>query len=221
MRQDYTTNGEAFEAPSGKRIPLRREESSDSGDDVKGTYPSTLRSLTSFSELVGESLSGAWTLHVSDQWAGDDGVLNSWGISQWQYFFTGRGTRSPITVTGLPTNQSYDCSIAGVFSDALPPRQSESVSAGRVALGDASVASQSESRFLSLLQTVLGLDSSASADAGRSARLSDSGTPDADNKEESVNRPANAIPTLGAYGTVLLSLVLMVLGWRRVRVRSR
>ena len=210
-----------LEAPSGKRIALRREESDDSGDDVRGTYPTTLRSVTSFSELAGERLSGSWTLHVSDQAAGDDGVLNSWGIRQSQYFFTGGGTRSPITVTGLPTNQSYDCSIAGVFSDVLPPRQSESVSAGRVALGDAPVASQSESRFLSLLQTVLGLDSTASADPGRSARLSDSGSPDAENKEDSVNRPANAIPTLGAHGTLLLSLVLMAIGWSRVRARSR
>ncbi|MEK9654803.1 MAG: proprotein convertase P-domain-containing protein [Halieaceae bacterium] len=123
-----------LEAPSSKRITLRREEADDSGDDVRGTYPTTLRSLTPFSELAGEPLSGTWTLHVSDALPGDDGVLNTWGVTQNQYLFAGRGTNSPIKVRGLPTDQAYNCSIAGVYSDVTPPRQSESRSAGKIAL---------------------------------------------------------------------------------------
>ena len=59
--------GLELEAPSGKRISLRREETDDPGDDVKGTFPTTLKPNTSFAELAGEALSGAWTLHVADQ----------------------------------------------------------------------------------------------------------------------------------------------------------
>jgi subtilisin-like proprotein convertase family protein len=147
-----------LEAPSGKRISLRSEETDDSGDDVIGTYPTTLRSNTSFAELAGEALSGTWTLHVSDQFPGDDGVLNSWAITQNQFVFAGRGTSSPIQVQGLPTDQRYDCSIAGVYSEVTPPRQSESKTAGTVALGSPIVTSLAETAFRNLLQTVLAFD---------------------------------------------------------------
>jgi subtilisin-like proprotein convertase family protein len=145
-----------LESPSGKRIRLKSDDVADGNDNVEGTFPTTLKSATPFSELAGESLSGTWNLRVSDTYAGDDGVLNSWGITQTQYVFSGRGTSSPIKVRGLPTDQSYDCSIAGVYSNVAPPRQSESRGAGRVALGTVPVTSQAETAFLNLLQTVLG-----------------------------------------------------------------
>ncbi len=151
-----------LEAPSGKRISLRSEETDDSGDDVIGTFPTTLRSNTSFAELAGEALSGAWTLHVSDQAPVDDGVLNSWAITQNQYVFTGRGTSSPIQVQGLPTDKSYNCSLVGVYSAVTPPRQSESMTAGTVAVGSPPVTSLAEAAFLNLLQTVLAFDPSTS-----------------------------------------------------------
>ena len=125
-----------LESPSGKRITLKSGDIADGNDNVQGTFPTTLKSATPFSELAGESLSGTWNLRVSDTYAGDDGVLNSWGITQTQYAFSGRGTSSPIKVRGLPTDQSYDCSIAGVYSNVAPPRQSESRGAGRVACGN-------------------------------------------------------------------------------------
>jgi subtilisin-like proprotein convertase family protein len=201
-----------LEAPSGKRITLRRKEIDDSGDDVRGTYPTTLRSLTPFSELAGEPLSGDWTLHVSDQNPVDDGVLNSWGITQEQYVFSGRGTRSPVKVEGLPTDQSYDCSIAGVYSEVEPPRQSESSAAGKVALGTQPFTSQAETAFLNLLQTVLGLDPSASSHSSPVMRNSDSaGAKGANGLEAEADTSPNAIPALGAWGISLLILLMSAL----------
>jgi subtilisin-like proprotein convertase family protein len=208
-----------LEAPSGKRILLRRVDEDDSGDDVKGTYPTTLRSLTPFAELAGEPLSGSWTLHVADQYSVDDGVLNSWGITQKQYVFTGRGTRSPVNVSGLPANQSYECSIAGIFSEVTPPRQSESVSAGKVVLDTQPVASQAETRFASLLATVLGLDPSVSEEQGLTARASESGAARGTTAEGASGRAPNAIPALGAVGSIILSLLMGLVGWRWGRWR--
>ena len=78
-----------LESPSGKRIVLRRQLNDDSGDDVVGIYPGSLRPETSFAELAGEALAGSWSLHVSDRFASDDGILNSWGIGQQQFIYYG------------------------------------------------------------------------------------------------------------------------------------
>jgi subtilisin-like proprotein convertase family protein len=229
-----------LEAPSGKRITLMSIDTSDAGDDVKGTYPTTLQSLTPFSELAGEALSGTWTLHVSDQFRGDDGVLNSWAITQNQFVFPGRGASSPIQVQGLPTDQSYDCSIAGVYSEVTPPRQSESKTAGTVALGSPPVTSLAETAFLNLLQTVLAFDPTAagSGDSTESdnSSLSDpsaSGANDPGAKEgelggsKGVNpaekddpRP-NAIPTFGAWGLGALLSLMGLMGLRYGRISGK
>ena len=197
-----------LEAPSGKRIALRREEADDASDDVKGTYPTTLRPLTPFSELAGEALSGNWTLHVSDQYAGDEGVLNSWKITQDQYVYAAQGANSPVKIRGLPKDQAFDCSIAGVYSEVTPPRQSESRAAGKIALGTAPVTSQSETAFLNLLQTVLGLDSSVSDEKGSSAIGSGAAGAKGANSSGGAAASPNAIPTLAPWGLMTLMLLL-------------
>ena len=142
-----------LESPSGKRIFLRKPDpdEGDSGDNVVGTFPSTLKSLTSFSELSGEPLSGTWVLHVSDQYAEDDGTLNSWGIDQRQYIFSGSGENSPIAVNDLPTDKTYACSLQGVYADVSPPRRSKVETAGQVVLGAPPVSSEAGDRFFELL----------------------------------------------------------------------
>jgi subtilisin-like proprotein convertase family protein len=206
-----------LESPSGKRIRLKSDDVADGNDNVEGTFPTTLKSATPFSELAGESLSGTWNLRVSDTYAGDDGVLNSWGITQTQYVFSGRGTSSPIKVRGLPTDQSYDCSIAGVYSNVAPPRQSESRGAGRVALGTVPVTSQAETAFLNLLQTVLGLGPSASSQAGPLVKNSDAPNAKAPSELKARGSSPNVIPTLGTWGIPLLILLMATLVRRRRR----
>ena len=212
-----------LESPSGKRITLKSGDIGDGDDNVQGTFPTTLKSATPFSELAGESLSGTWKLRVSDTYSGDDGVLNSWGITQNQYVFSGRATSSPVRVRGLPTDQSYDCSIAGVYSNVVPPRQSESRGAGRVVVGTVPVTSQAETAFLNLLQTVLGLGPSASSYTGPVMKNSESDDAKATAGLVASGSSSNAIPTLGAVAqrtqavtsqseTAVLNLLQTVLG---------
>ena len=212
-----------LESPSGKRITLKSGDIADGNDNVQGTFPTTLKSATPFSELAGESLSGTWNLRVSDQYTGDDGVLNSWGINQTQYAFSGRSTSSPVKLRGLPTDQSYDCSIAAVYSNVVPPRQSESRGAGSVVVGTVPITSGAETAFLNLLQTVLGLGPSASSYTGPVMKNTES----ADAKK-TAGLVANgssyiAIPTLSAVAqgtqtatsqseTAFLNLLQTVLG---------
>ena len=151
-----------LESPSGKRIVLRRQLNDDSGDDVVGIYPGSLRPETSFAELAGEALAGSWSLHVSDQFASDDGILNSWGIGQQQFIYTGSATVSPVQVRSLPTDNTYTCSVAGVYTDVSPYRQSDSKFTSALTLGSPPGPSNALSTFLNLLQVVLGIRSSDS-----------------------------------------------------------
>ena len=212
-----------LESPSGKRITLKSGDINDFYYNVQGTFPTTLKSATPFSELAGESLSGTWKLRVSDTYTGDDGILNSWGITQNQYVFSGRATSSPVRVRGLPTDQSYDCSIAAVYSNVVPPRQSESRGAGSVVVGTLPITSEAETAFLNLLQTVLGLGPSASSYTGPMMRNTES--VDAKATAGSVANGSSyiAIPTLSAVAqgaqpatsqseTAFLNLLHTVLG---------
>ena len=151
-----------LESPSGKRIVLRRQLNDDKGDDVVGIYPGSLRPETSFAELAGEALAGSWSLHVSDRFASDDGVLNSWGIGQQQYIYSDSATASPVQVRSLPTDNTYTCSVAGVYTDVSPYRQSDSKFTSALTLGSPPGPSNALSTFLNLLQVVLGIRSSDS-----------------------------------------------------------
>ena len=60
-----------------------------------GTYPTT--EIGDFILRTGwRAIVRSWTLHVSDQWAGDDGVLNSWGIRQSSTFLLAEVLDPPL-----------------------------------------------------------------------------------------------------------------------------
>ena len=208
-----------LESPSGKRIALRQPVAEDNGEDVIGVYPRTLRPETPFSELAGESLTGLWSLHVSDRFPSDEGVLNSWSIVQQQYIFTGEGTSSPVRVNALPTNNTFTCRIAGVYSDVSPYRQSESKLAGELVLGSLpTTPGDAQGMFSNLLEVILGIRTSVSG-------ADDSKAEDGDSESEAKGRGASArdlsspeaIPLFGALGSVLLILFVGVMGWRAGR----
>jgi subtilisin-like proprotein convertase family protein len=201
-----------LETPSGTRLILRNEDEDDSADDVKGTFPTTLKSKTPFSQLAGEPLSGAWTLHVSDQFSSDDGVLNGWAISQNQYVFTARGVRSPIRVEGLPGGQSYDCRIAGVYSDVTPPRQSQTVAAGKITPGAKAGGSGVEETFLNLLRTVLALDPSTARDSDAAAKSRERSDAMAASAMSAQDRRPIEVPALGFGALKILMLLVGLLG---------
>ncbi len=134
--------------------------------------------------------------------------------------FSGRGTSSPVEVRGLPTDQSYNCSIAGVYSDVTPPRQSESRAAGKITVGTLPFNSQAESTFLSLLETVLTLGGSASSGDVAIARGSQSGAEKVVAADAADSRP-NAIPTLNAWGLAMLMLLMGLVGRRWGKASSK
>ena len=242
-----------LESPSGKRITLRQQANDDSGDDVVGIYPRSLSPETPFAELAGEPLAGSWSLHVSDVYASDDGILNSWGIGQQQFIYTGSATVSPVQVRSLPTDNTYTCSVAGVYTDVSPYRQSESRLTSALVLGSPPVPSSALSTFLNLVQVVLGIRSSETgADSPNSesggiqlgGRESDISAVGGDSLQaisatgnsaalsktkESTNtveakaggmlagglRTPEAIPLLGALGSLWLVLIVGIIGVRR------
>ena len=192
-----------LESPSGKRIVLRRQLNDDSGDDVVGIYPGSLRPETSFAELAGEALAGSWFLHVSDRFPSDDGILNSWRIGQQQYIYSDSATASPVQVRSLPTDNTYTCSVAGVYTDVSPYRQSDSKFTSALTLGSPSGPGNALSTFLNLLQVVLGIRSSDSvADSPNSV----SGGIQAGGRESDISAvegaSLSAISVMGASGAL-------------------
>ena len=69
-------------SPSGRQVTLH-DRSGGGSDNRIGNYPSTLTPDESLSRLVGEDLSGTWTLTISDQAGGDTGTLRSWAIKDY------------------------------------------------------------------------------------------------------------------------------------------
>ncbi|MCX6129396.1 MAG: proprotein convertase P-domain-containing protein [Proteobacteria bacterium] len=67
-------------APSGKQL-LLQDRSGVSEDDIVGIYPSTLTPKEDMSKLLGEPLQGPWRLQAIDTANSDQGVLQSWSLS--------------------------------------------------------------------------------------------------------------------------------------------
>jgi subtilisin-like proprotein convertase family protein len=209
-----------LESPSGKRITLRQPSKEDGSDNLIGVYPQNLKSVTPFSELAGEALSGSWFLHVSDQAPSDDGVLNSWRLSQKQYIYSGGSANSPVRVNGLPSGNTYTCSIAGIYSDVSPSRQSESKSAGVLVLGSLPPPSgNAPNMFYNLLQTLLGIRSAPQV--ADTAKLGNDGSEvasrGASTSGNNLSSPSE-IPVLGGLGLAFLTLCVGLMGWRARRV---
>nr|WP_238978910.1 proprotein convertase P-domain-containing protein [Lysobacter arseniciresistens] len=59
-------------APDGSAYLIKAANSRDSADNVIGY--ATL-------DLSSEQLNGRWTLKATDNWTGDTGYINSWGIT--------------------------------------------------------------------------------------------------------------------------------------------
>ena len=84
-----------------------------------------------------------------------------------------------------------------------------------IAQGTQAGTSQSETVFLNLLQTVLGLGPSASNQAGPLVKNSDAPSAKTAAGPEAKGASPNAIPTLGAWGMSLLILLITALVRRR------
>jgi hypothetical protein len=114
----------------------------------------------------------------------------------------------------MASNESADAKATaslvayGASSTAIP-------TLGAIAQETKAGTSQSETVFLNLLQTVLGLGPSASNQAGPLVKNSDAPSAKAAAGLESMSASPNAIPTLGAWGMSLLILLITALVRRR------
>ncbi len=70
----------ALTSPSGTSV-LLKAPALDPGDDLVGTYPTTLEPVESLAAFLGEDAAGDWTLSVIDTEDEDTGTLNAWGVS--------------------------------------------------------------------------------------------------------------------------------------------
>jgi len=66
-------------SPAGTRVRLH-DHTGGSQNDIIGTYGVDLSPLESLSAFTGETSSGVWTLEVTDDAAGDDGLLSAWSL---------------------------------------------------------------------------------------------------------------------------------------------
>lgn len=65
--------------PSGTTVRLHQNNGGD-GDDIHAWYPTELPSYGVLDNFIGESIYGAWSLHVVDCGPFDEGVVNRWGL---------------------------------------------------------------------------------------------------------------------------------------------
>ena len=66
-------------SPAGTRVRLH-DHSGGSRNDIIGTYGVDLSPLESLSAFSAELSSGIWSLEITDDAAGDDGLLNAWSL---------------------------------------------------------------------------------------------------------------------------------------------
>jgi uncharacterized repeat protein (TIGR03806 family) len=102
-------------SPAGTAITLFDVNDNDDGDDVQGTFPTTLVPNESLSTFNGEEVNGVWTLQVYDTQGQDTGDIRSWILeadvgtgTAPQFGLTQRvpvtGLTFPITGAAAPTS---------------------------------------------------------------------------------------------------------------------
>jgi subtilisin-like proprotein convertase family protein len=70
-------------APSGTEVDLRDHSGGQGGEDLIGTYPTTLSPSESLDDFLGEDSAGVWILRVADVDDSDVGTLNGWAVNLW------------------------------------------------------------------------------------------------------------------------------------------
>ncbi|MDA8815581.1 proprotein convertase P-domain-containing protein, partial [Luminiphilus sp.] len=114
--------------PEGTEIVLWNQGSS-GGENISGTFPTTLTSVDAISAVEQQAMDGDWILSIEDIDVGTivrEGVLNSWGLQITEELIR-RGSGSPIEVLGAVSNRDYTCTAApitglgtGPISDPSP-----------------------------------------------------------------------------------------------------
>ena len=113
----------SLESPAGTSVILKEGGVFDPAEDVTEIYPVTASPVESLEAFFAESVSGTWTLDVSDLGVQDVGQLDTWGItvvsSSPASEGTASGASSPLVVEGLINGETYDCRITP-FTEGWP-----------------------------------------------------------------------------------------------------
>lgn len=101
--------------PQGTELVLWNQGNS-GGEDIAGTFPTTLTPIDAISSVGRQAMDGDWVLRVEDVDVGPlvrEGVLNAWGLRISETVTTA-GSGSPITVNGVTRGRDYSCIAAPV-----------------------------------------------------------------------------------------------------------
>ena len=101
--------------PEGTELVLWNQGSS-GGEDIVGTFPTTLTPVDSLSSVNRQTMDGDWVLSIEDIDVGPlvrEGVLNSWGLRITEELARS-GSGSPIEVFGATRGRDYSCTVAPV-----------------------------------------------------------------------------------------------------------
>ena len=106
--------------PQGTELVLWNQGNS-GGEDIAGTFPTTLTPIDTISSVGRQAMDGNWVLRVEDVDVGPlvrEGVLNAWSLRISEKLTTA-GSGSPITVNGVTRGRDYSCTVAPVTGLAL------------------------------------------------------------------------------------------------------
>ena len=101
--------------PQGTELVLW-DQGGSGGEDIAGTFPTTLTPIDTISSVGRQAMDGNWVLRVEDVDVGPlvrEGVLNAWGL-RISETVTAAGSGSPITVNGVARGRDYSCTVAPV-----------------------------------------------------------------------------------------------------------
>jgi len=108
--------------PQGTELILWNQGSS-GGEDLVGTFPTTLTAVDSISSVRIQTMDGDWVLSIEDIDVGplvSEGVLNSWGIRITEELAR-NDSGSPIEVFGATRGRDYTCTVAPVTKLGTTP----------------------------------------------------------------------------------------------------
>ena len=108
--------------PEGTELILWNQGSS-GGDDLIGTFPTTLTPVESLDSVTRQTMDGYWVLSIEDIDVGPivrEGVLNSWGIRITEELAR-NASGSPIEVLGVTRGRDYTCTVAPITKLGTTP----------------------------------------------------------------------------------------------------
>jgi len=106
-------------SPDNRSAKLWDEGNGD-GEDLVGTFPTTLVPAENLGAFDGANFNGEWYLTVADGIASFAGTLNSWGITI-RDKITAESLASPITLTGLIDHYAYLCTVSAISGLGMGP----------------------------------------------------------------------------------------------------